>query len=945
MLIYCHTAGPRLWRLHRQLICHAKETLLRQVPLSVLWWDRHEQVTHLHHKRNDVQDFARRIQFPLCGTALPAVSPELGSSKEVQKAARRTCDGKFGWAGPRATNSRRPAAPIAVPVPRKLGLLVEHRKRNVLGVFKDNEGVYHNDFPARRFFANNRGLYITEPMDEETARAKARNLMALGLEPPRFHLFARLAQDSLDSGRLEQELRRFQRDHTNKAKPRCFQLMYSVQDLTLAAPGLRRDSPISSPCGVTIVLVQKGMRFIAFTSQFTDVTDVVIGLGRVFVLSRGGADGNSVLFELREKPLEERLDVLVRKRMFEWAAEVALSCNAAPEVTADIYRQHGDALFEKRAYDQALGVYVKTVELGLPLEPSYVVERYLDAQRIGHVAQYLKKLHEKDAAGEALDMLRDILSIMADPSLPFRLYPEHQRHYEEYLTAFEEVQIPRALGLRLEDSEKAEVAHMENIAGEGFLPRTTLAAVFARAAYGALMRQETRLRPNQRAAQKRKLLACWSSPHPVLSTKETLVSLCSVSGMKQSGHFPVACKRFCQGAGDRVRGFLGGAARSAAGTWDAEAHTEAFVELTGAQRADIVKAQWNFRPQNQTERPFEPAYVVFWVHRMRWLVLAVRGSCEWSAVLTDVAAEESLVAGGLAHSGMARAARWILSTAGACMASALQNIPEYRLICTGHSLGADVAELVAIMLREGDTGAVSIPKSWGSSADPEALDAFLNVEPVLEKGYKADAGKNDLGTDYPVAMRKAFAYGFGASPTFGPVLLNFHMIVSPELASRCASYVMSTAFDADYITRVSVFGIDKLILQLTDARTGPLEKSERSAPNMAKQWIFQKLGRASEGTSTSPRLRAFGAESQVPEVLCTPGRLLHMDCTTMLAAHDDAEGDDGEEDDDDDDDDDSDDDGAGDGGDRAMMRRRRRLLTMMCVIGTTDEEEGNSFGK
>ena len=123
------------------------------------------------------------------------------------------------------------------------------------------------DFPARRFFANNRGLYITEPMDEETARAKARNLMAgsgerlsrvasgpnpkalqpktissqakqptieirglcdsianslkhrgeaLGLEPPRFHLFARLAQDSLDSGRLEQELRRFQRDHTNK---------------------------------------------------------------------------------------------------------------------------------------------------------------------------------------------------------------------------------------------------------------------------------------------------------------------------------------------------------------------------------------------------------------------------------------------------------------------------------------------------------------------------------------------------------------------------------------------------------------------------------------------------------------------------------------------------------------------------------------------------------
>eukprot|EP00440_Ansanella_granifera_P064033 gb/GFBE01069423.1/.p1 GENE.gb/GFBE01069423.1/~~gb/GFBE01069423.1/.p1 ORF type:complete len:731 (+),score=200.95 gb/GFBE01069423.1/:1-2193(+) len=149
---------------------------------------------------------------------------------------------------------------------------------------------------------------------------------------------------------------------------------------------------------VTVALAQKGMRFIAFANQFTDVAHVVVGLGGVFVLSRGGADGNTVLFELREKPLAERLDILIKKRMFEWAAEVALKSDAAPEVTADIYRQHGDALFEKRAYDQALAIYAKTVDLGLPLEPSYVVERYLDAQRIGHVAQYLKKLHEKDLA-------------------------------------------------------------------------------------------------------------------------------------------------------------------------------------------------------------------------------------------------------------------------------------------------------------------------------------------------------------------------------------------------------------------------------------------------------------------------------------------------------------------------------------------------------------------
>ncbi|CAJ1370538.1 unnamed protein product [Effrenium voratum] len=407
---------------------------------------------------------------------------------------------------------------------------------------------------------------------------------------------------------------------------------------------------------------------------------------------------------------------------------------------------------------------------------------------------------DTEASAEALDMLRtllmtnlgkrsksDILSILSDPSLPFRLYPEHQRRYEEYIAAFEPVENESACAL-------GQQGHPDDISGQGFLPRAALASVFARAAYGALMRK---------------------------------------------------------GAGDKVRGFLGGAAKSLTGSWENEDHTEAFVELTGAQRADILMANW-------TEKPFEPAFVIFWVHRMRWLVLSVRGSCEWSAVLTDVAAEESLVAGGLAHSGMARAARWILSCAGACLAEALKELPEYRLVCTGHSLGADVAELVAVMLREGDTSPVTIPKALGASGDPEALDAFLNVEPST-RGYTAGSAKDVPSEKFPKAMVQAYAYGFGASP-----------IVSPELAMRCARYVLSVALDADYITRVSVFGIDRLILQLT----------EWSAANLAKQWLFQKFGRApSEGAhcTWSPRARAFGAKSQVPEVLCTPGRLLHMD--------------------------------------------------------------------
>jgi len=158
-------------------------------------------------------------------------------------------------------------------------------------------------------------------------------------------------------------------------------------------------SPSSMPKqNVTICLAYPHMRFVAYSGQFTDVTHVFSAMGSVFVLSRGGADGNTVLFELREKELSEQLNILVKKRMFEWAAEIGTRSGAPAESVSDIYRQHGDALFEKRAYDQALAIYSKTVDMGLPLEPSYIVERYLDAQRIGHVAKYLKRLHEKHLA-------------------------------------------------------------------------------------------------------------------------------------------------------------------------------------------------------------------------------------------------------------------------------------------------------------------------------------------------------------------------------------------------------------------------------------------------------------------------------------------------------------------------------------------------------------------
>lgn len=108
------------------------------------------------------------------------------------------------------------------------------------------------------------------------------------------------------------------------------------------------------------------------------------------------------------------------------------------------------------------------------------------------------------------------------------------------------------------------------------------------------------------------------------------------------------------------------------------------------------------------------------------------------------------------------------------------------------------------------------------------------------------------------SMHHALAYVIGASP-----------LMSPVLADQCASFVVSVTRNVDYITRLSIFGMDRLMLELT----------EQSAPKLAKQWLLEKMGRTQELSASRAvsRNRAFGDGAKVAEILVTPGRLLHMD--------------------------------------------------------------------
>ncbi|KAL3525158.1 hypothetical protein ACH5RR_013530 [Cinchona calisaya] len=98
-----------------------------------------------------------------------------------------------------------------------------------------------------------------------------------------------------------------------------------------------------------------------------------------------------------EKDMESKLDMLFKKSLYTVAINIVQTQQADAAATAEVLRKYGDHLYSKQEYDQAMHQYIDTIG---HLEPSYVIQKFLDAQRIYNLTNYLEKLHEKGLASK-----------------------------------------------------------------------------------------------------------------------------------------------------------------------------------------------------------------------------------------------------------------------------------------------------------------------------------------------------------------------------------------------------------------------------------------------------------------------------------------------------------------------------------------------------------------
>ncbi|MCO5583009.1 hypothetical protein L7F22_036915 [Adiantum nelumboides] len=130
-------------------------------------------------------------------------------------------------------------------------------------------------------------------------------------------------------------------------------------------------------------------KLIAYSFPIGKVAQVLCEWGNIIILT----DDHKVVC-LGEKDMESKLEMLFRKSLYTVAINLVQSQQDAA-ATAEVLRKYGDHLYGKQDYDEAMAQYIRTIG---QLEPSYVIQKFLDAQRIHNLTNYLEKLHEKGLA-------------------------------------------------------------------------------------------------------------------------------------------------------------------------------------------------------------------------------------------------------------------------------------------------------------------------------------------------------------------------------------------------------------------------------------------------------------------------------------------------------------------------------------------------------------------
>ncbi|KZF19453.1 vacuolar protein sorting protein-like protein [Xylona heveae TC161] len=141
----------------------------------------------------------------------------------------------------------------------------------------------------------------------------------------------------------------------------------------------------------SFVLLDTALRFVTHSeSLVSQVKAIFAEWGDLFLLTMEGK-----LYRYHEKSFKQKLEILYGRNMYTQAISLAQKARVDISQQNVIFRRYGDYLYQKGEYDAAMQQYLKAID---NTEPSQVIRKFLDTQKMHNLIEYLEELHEHHRA-------------------------------------------------------------------------------------------------------------------------------------------------------------------------------------------------------------------------------------------------------------------------------------------------------------------------------------------------------------------------------------------------------------------------------------------------------------------------------------------------------------------------------------------------------------------
>eukprot|EP01134_Creolimax_fragrantissima_P006619 CFRG6619T1 len=254
--------------------------------------------------------------------------------------------------------------------------------------------------------------------------------------------------------------------------------------------------------------------------------------------------------------------------------------------------------------------------------------------------------------------------------------------------------------------------------------------------------------------------------------------------------------------------------------WE-DKNLQSCLRMTGLNSEDMLTYSW-------IGSTHCPAYYVCVDKRLKAIVIAIRGTVSTGDMLTDATTKAMPFLNGHIHSGFKIAMERVLGEGFECIIDAILRHPSYKLLVTGHSLGAGCAASGALLLVE---------------------DFNRVYDTYVPEKYK---GNVDVREKAKAKMTKTIAYAY-ATPTMTTLPL-------AKLAEKC---VITVVYKKDIVPRTGMPQLDYLLTEMQDGeRKTPTAKEfyERYTPDqrMVPAGRIYQLWKAGNGINETLDLGDYG---------------------------------------------------------------------------------------